>query len=279
MKEEKDLVVNENKLAVNEETGLVFHGNANEGMEDLDRTVLTIPRLKLLQATSPEVQGDEYRDLNLRAGDIVDTISKDKIEGNIIPVKVMKNTNVLFVPRNAEGKAALKARKAEIADEDLVQQGAIICSAMDGEYGDRFGKCSACGLCNFRGQEKPICSRAINVLAMLDNGTPIVISFRDTSYTYGKTFIGLLNNKSASGTPIQALKFKPTAVKKTAGDKQWYVLSMSPAGYATQEQYDRAYQMFTEYNKAQENYRVQEETFDTAAEASSAIDKAISDII
>lgn len=144
MKEEKDLIVkNEN------EAGLVFHGSATEGMEDLDRTVLTIPRLKLLQATSPEVQGDEYRDLNLRAGDIVDTISKDKIEGNIIPIKVMKNTNVLFVPRNAEGKAALKARKAEITDEDLVQQGAIICSAMDGEYGDRFGKCSVCSLCNF----------------------------------------------------------------------------------------------------------------------------------
>lgn len=274
MKEEKDLIVKSEN-----EAGLVLHGAATEGMEDLDRSVLTIPRLKLLQATSPEVQGDEYRDLNLRAGDIIDNIGKDKIEGNLIPIKVMKNTNVLFVPRNAEGKAALKARKPEITDEDLIQQGAIICSAMDGEYGDRFGKCSMCGLCNFRGQEKPICSRAINVLAMLDNGTPIVLSFRDTSYTYGKTFIALLNNKSAAGTPIQALKFKPTAVKKTAGDKQWYVLSMTPVGYASQEQYDRAYQMFVEFNKAQENYRIQEDNADTIEDASNALDKTVSELL
>ena len=54
MKEEKDLVV------ADQATGLVFKGNANEGMENLDSSVVQLPRLKLLQATSPEVQSEEY---------------------------------------------------------------------------------------------------------------------------------------------------------------------------------------------------------------------------
>ena len=274
----KDLTVKENKdLAVDTATGLVLHGAANDGVENLDRDVVQLPRLKLLQATSPEVQGEEFRDLNLRAGDIIDTVSMEKISGNVIPIKVLKGTNVLFVPRNAEGKNALKARKGEITDQELTQQGAILCSAVDGVVGDRFGLCSKCGLCNFVGQEKPICSRAINVLVMLESGLPAIISFRDTSYTYGKTFLTQLNNKVMTGTPIQALKFKASPVKKTAGDKQWYVLSMVGCGTATQEEYDKAYRMFVEYNKMEDRVMVAEEQPVIETQATSPAD--VTDII
>ena len=281
MKEEKDLVLKESKdvAVVDEATGLVFKGDASEGVENLDRSVLQIPRLKLLQATSPEVQSDEYRDLNLRAGDIIDTVSMEKISGTIIPVKIMKSTNVLFVPRNAEGKTALKNRKKDITEEDLIQQGAMICVAQDGIKGDRYGLCSECGLCNFRGQEKPICSKSINVLVMTEEGLPAVVSFRDTSYTYGKTFLGQLNSKSLMGTPIQALKFKPSPVKKTAGDKQWYVLSMVGAGYATQEEYDRAYAMFTEYNKLENNITIIDKDDASGTVAQSTSNTNINEII
>lgn len=242
MKEEKDLVV------ADQATGLIFKGNANEGMENLDTSVVQLPRLKLLQATSPEVQSEEYRDLNLRAGDIIDTISLDKITEPVVPIKILKGTNVLFVPRNAEGKTALKARCAEITDDDMAQAGAIICSAPDGTVGDRFGACARCGLCNFKGNEKPLCNKAINVLVMTSKGLPAIMSFRDTSYTYGKTFVTQLNNKAMTGTPIQALKFQASPVKKTAGDKQWYVLSMVGKGYASQEEYDKAYAMLKTYD-------------------------------
>lgn len=249
MKEEKDLTVAESKdVAVDTATGLVLKGNANEGMENLDSSVVQLPRLKLLQATSPEVQSEEYRDLNLRAGDIIDTISLDKITEPVIPVKILKGTNVLFVPRNAEGKTALKARRPEVTDDDMAQSGAIICAAYDGVFGDRFGACTKCGLCNFKGNEKPLCNKSINVLVMTSKGLPAIMSFRDTSYTYGKTFVTQLNNKAMTGTPIQALKFKASPVKKTAGDKQWYVLSMVGAGYASQGEYDRAYAMLKSYD-------------------------------
>lgn len=252
MKEEKEIVVKTSAdLAVDTAMGLVLRGKASDGMENLDSSVVQLPRLKLLQATSPEVQSEEYRDLNLRAGDIIDTISLDKITEPVIPIKILKGTNVLFVPRNAEGKTALKARRPEVTDEDMAQSGAIICSAIDGVVGDRFGVCAKCGLCNFKGNEKPLCNKAINVLVMTSKGLPAIMSFRDTSYTYGKTFVTQLNNKSMTGTPIQALKFQASPVKKTAGDKQWYVLSMVGKGYASQEEYDRAYAMLKSYDNIQ----------------------------
>ena len=252
MKEEKELTVKASAdVAVDNATGLVLKGKASEGMENLDSSVVQLPRLKLLQATSPEVQSEEYRDLNLRAGDIIDTISLEKITEPVVPIKILKGTNVLFVPRNAEGKTALKARCPEITDEDMAQSGAIICSAIDGVVGDRFGACARCGLCNFKGNEKPLCNKAINVLVMTSKGLPAIMSFRDTSYTYGKTFVTQLNNKAMTGTPIQALKFQASPVKKTAGDKQWYVLSMVGKGYASQEEYDRAYAMLKSYDNMQ----------------------------
>lgn len=252
MKEEKELTVKASAdVAVDNATGLVLKGKASEGMENLDSSVVQLPRLKLLQATSPEVQSEEYRDLNLRAGDIIDTISLEKITEPVVPIKILKGTNVLFVPRNAEGKTALKARCPEITDEDMAQSGAIICSAIDGVVGDRFGACVRCGLCNFKGNEKPLCNKAINVLVMTSKGLPAIMSFRDTSYTYGKTFVTQLNNKAMTGTPIQALKFQASPVKKTAGDKQWYVLSMVGKGYASQEEYDRAYAMLKSYDNMQ----------------------------
>lgn len=241
MKENKDLVVNN-------ETGLTFQGDAMAGVEDIDNSQVSIPRVKLLQSTSPEVQGDEYRDLNLRAGDLIENVGKDKIDGVVIPIKVLPTTNVLFVPRTAEGKTTLRNIKTDLTDTDLSQQGGMICIAPDGKTGDRYGSCATCKLCMFRGNEKPICSKAINVLVLLSNGLPAIVSFRDTSFKHGNKFVGLLRNKAMTGTPIQAMKFKLTPAKKTAGDKQWYELTVIPSGYATQEEYNQSYEIYKSFN-------------------------------
>lgn len=251
-------------LAVQEENAVIIpEGNAMEGLENVEEMSISLPRVKLLQATSPEVQGEEYRDLNLRAGDLIEVISKEKLSGVMIPVKVLPSTNVLFVPRQAEGKALLKSKKEDITDEDLSQQGAMICAALDGKVGDRYGECSKCKLCLFNGNEKPICQRSINVLVMLDNGLPAIVSFRDTSYKHGNKFLSLLRNKALTGVRMQTCKYKLSPVKKTAGDKQWYELSVIMAGNATQEEANKAYQMYQEYNRM-DNINVIEEQEDTA---------------
>lgn len=224
-------------------------GNTMEGLEDIDETSIALPRIKVLQATSPEVQGEEYRDLNLRAGDLIENISKEKVSGIVIPVKVLPSTNVLFVPRTAEGKTALKELKTDITDADLEQTGAMICAAIDGKTGDRYGSCSECGLCMFRGNDKPVCQRSINVLVMLENGMPAIVSFRDTSYKHGTKFVSLLRNKALAGIRIQMCKYKLVPTKRTAADKQWYELAVVMNGNSTPEEAEKAYKMYQEYNK------------------------------
>lgn len=238
------------ELAVTEEEKMitVADGNAMEGLENIDETSVSLPRIKLLQATSPEVQGEEYADLNLRAGNLIEVISKEKVTGEFIPVKVLPSTNVLFVPRNAEGKAALKLRKDDITDADLEQQGAMICVSLDGKTGDRYGACNKCGLCLFQGNDKPICQRSINVLVMLDTGLPAVVSFRDTSYKHGSRFLSLLRNKALTGVRMQTCKYKLMPTKKTRGDQQWYELSVVVNGKATEEEAAKAYEMYKAYN-------------------------------
>lgn len=234
-------------LISKEENALDFAGvNAMEGLEDMDMSSLSIPRIKLLQATSPEVQGDEYRDLNLRAGDIIDNLTKDKIGVEIVPVKVLPISNVLFVPRNEDGVAALKARKPDITDDDLNTPGGMICSARDGINGDKYGNCAACGLCKFIGNSKPVCSRSLNLLVLTDHG-PMVLPFRDTSMKHGNKLYSILRAKASMGVPMQALKFKINPIKKQAGSQQWYELDVLPAGKADQETYDSARQMYLAY--------------------------------
>lgn len=247
------------ELAVKEEKELVLaEGSAMDGLENIDETAISLPRVKLLQATSPEVQGEEFEDLNLRAGNLIEVVSKEKISGVFIPVKVLPNTNVLFVPRNADGKTALKERKPDITDEDLAQQGAMICAALDGKTGDRYGACSKCGLCLFQGNVKPICQRSINILVMLENGMPAIVSFRDTSYKHGSKFLSLLRNKALTGVRMQTCKYKLSPTKRTRGDQQWYELTVVMNGTATEEEAARAYAMYQEYNKM-DNLNVIEE--------------------
>lgn len=239
----------EKDLAVKAKEEVVLPGDNNmEGLENIDNSSIALPRVKLLQATSPEVQGEEYRDLNLRAGDLIENISKEKVSGTIIPVMVLPSTNVLFVPREADGKTALRERKPDITDEDLAQEGAMICAALDGKTGDRYGECSKCGLCLFKGNEKPICQRSINVLVMLDSGLPAIVSFRDTSYKHGNKFLSLLRNKALTGVRMQTCKYELKPTKKTRGNQQWYELTVLPKGLATNEEAMTAYGMYQNYN-------------------------------
>lgn len=239
---DKELIVKE------EEKITIPEGNTMEGLEDVDVQSVSLPRVKLLQATSPEVQGEEYADLNLRAGNLIEAISKEKISGEFIPVKVLPSTNVLFVPRTAEDKAVLKEKKEDITDEDLAQEGGMICVALDGKTGDRYGACSNCKLCMFNGNEKPICQRSINILVMLDTGLPAIVSFRDTSYKHGNRFVSLLRNKALTGTRIQTCKYKLSPTKKTRGSQQWYELAVVMAGNATEEESIKAYELYKTYN-------------------------------
>ena len=237
------------ELVEKEEKNLnLMGGNPMEGLEDIDETAISLPRVKLLQATSPEVQGEEYADLNLRAGNLIELISKEKISGVFIPVKVLPSTNVLFVPRTAEGKTILKEKKQDITDEDLAQQGGMICISTDGKVGDRYGECSKCGLCLFQGNEKPICQRSINILVMLDTGMPAIVSFRDTSYKHGSRFLSLLRNKALTGTRMQSCKYKLSPTKRTRGDQQWYELTVVLNGNATEEEAMKAYEMYKMYS-------------------------------
>jgi hypothetical protein len=203
------------------------------GFENVDLETITMPRGKLLQSNSPEVAD---RDYNMRAGDIIHTLLMEKVPEKFIPLSIF-DTNIMFVPRTEERKAAMKA-KLGLSDEDMAGQ--IVCRADDGKHGTRYGSCVECGLCKFNGNEKPWCNATINVLADPVNedklDMPVVYQFANTSYKHGKKFRDTAFYASL-GQDLFSRIYKLESFLAQAAGNSWFEMRVKPAGLVSSELY------------------------------------------
>lgn len=196
------------------------------GFENVDASTVTMPRAKLLQSNSPEVSD---RDYNLRAGDIVHTLLMEKVPEKFIPISIW-DSNIMFVPRADERKASMKAMLG-LSDADM--EAMVICRAVDGKHGDKYGECTKCGRHKFDGNEKPWCNATINVLAVpLEDdtlGLPLVLQFSNTSYKHGKKFRDTAFYSSL-GEDLFSRVYKLESAQAQGNGNSWYEMKVKPAG-------------------------------------------------
>jgi hypothetical protein len=214
------------------------------GFENVDFEEITMPRAKLLQSNSPEVAD---RDYNFRAGDVVHTLLMEKVPAKFIPISIW-TSNVLFVPRSEEKKPAFKAL-LELSDEDM--NGMIICKAADGKTGEKYGSCEMCGKHKFKGNEKPICTETINVLAvplteegML--GLPYVLQFSNTSFKHGKKFRDAAFYSSFGGDLFSKV-YKIEAIEAAGNGNRWFECKIKPAGLVPEELKGKVEEMYESF--------------------------------
>ena len=209
-------------------------GNMSLGFEDEEAGDVIIPRVKVIQALSPE-RKDKIAD----EGDIINSLTKDKLnEKTFIPVFKFNN-NVWW--------------------RDRSEGGGINCIARDGKVGiksdDTQIMCAACRRCEFdntkSGKEAlPTCTKYINFFGFFEGERmPIILSFSKTSYNEGKKLYSLakvtMQNMFNYG-------YKLSAKLMSKGGNEWYVPVMTPVGPTSEEDRAFAANLFMMYrNEAQ----------------------------
>lgn len=205
------------------------------GFEDEEADDVIIPRVKVIQTLSPE-----RKDKIAEEGDIINSLTKEKLNGKkFIPVFKFNN-NVLWKPRN-EG-------------------GGIMCMARDGRVGktsdDTILMCSQCRKCEFdnskQGKEAlPTCTKYINFFGFFEGERmPIILSFSKTSYNEGKKLYSL-----AKVTMQNMWNYCYTLTEKlmVKGNNEWYVPVMTAAGPTNDEDRAFAHSLFTMYRNNLQN--------------------------
>lgn len=209
-------------------------GNMPLGFEDEEAGDVIIPRVKVIQALSPE-RKDKIAD----EGDIINSLTKDKLnEKTFIPVFKFNN-NVWW--------------------RDRSEGGGINCIARDGKVGTKSDDtqimCAACRRCEFdntkSGKEAlPTCTKYINFFGFFEGERmPIILSFSKTSYNEGKKLYSLakvtMQNMFNYG-------YKLSAKLMSKGGNEWYVPVMTPVGPTSDEDRAFAANLFKMYrNEAQ----------------------------
>lgn len=228
--------------------------NVPLGFEDEEAGDLIIPRVKVIQTLSPE-RKDKIAD----EGDIINSLTKEKLNGKkFIPVFKFNN-NVLW--------------------KDRSEGGGIQCISRDGRVGhtssDETLMCAQCRRCEFdntkQGKEAlPTCTKYINFFGFFEGErAPIILSFSKTCYNEGKKLYSL-----AKVTMQNMWNYGYTLSEKlmAKGNNEWYVPVMTAAGATSAEDREFALNLFKMYRNDMQNMNFDMDDNGGVSEAAPKVD-------
>jgi len=210
-------------------TTLAEQNTAPMGFEDEEAGDLIIPRIKVIQTLSPE-----RKDGIASEGDILNSLTKDRLNGKTFIPVFKFNNNIDWKPRS-EG-------------------GGIQCSASDGKKGEtsdgRQLICASCRRCEFdntkQGKEAlPKCTKYINFFGFLEGEKmPIILSFAKTNYNEGKKLYSL-----ARVTMQNMWNYGYTLNEKLVAknSNEWYIINTAAHGATSYEDRQLGLQLFQMY--------------------------------
>lgn len=206
-------------------TGALAKQSQQRGLEeDTPKEDLIIPRAKLLQALSPEVQDDK-----MQQGLIINSLTKEVLP--FIFIACFKFSNwIRFNPR----------KKDDPNFDPGFEPGAIIWRSIDPEderviEEAKFGPEG----------ELPLATKFLNFFSYFPGvDMPIIVSFSKTSYSAGKKLLSLA--RFAPGD-IFKRQYKLTAKQKENDIGKFYILDVAPAGEASEEDYKVAEGWYNEF--------------------------------
>lgn len=191
--------------------------NLPMGFEDEEAGDMIVPRIKVVQTLSPE-RKEKLAD----EGDIINSLTKEKLNGKIF-IPVFKYNNNIDWKDRSDG-------------------GGIQCIARDGKVGEKSDgtklMCASCKRCEFdntkQGREAvPKCTKYINFFGFFaGERMPIILSFAKTNYNEGKKLYSL-----AKVTMQNMWNYGYTLTEKlmAKGNNEWYIINTAPAGATSEE--------------------------------------------
>lgn len=210
-----------NELIKKEQEDLALQTGTPLGFEDEDADDVIVPRVKVIQALSPE-RKEKIAD----EGDILNSLTKEHLNGKTF-IPVFKFNNNVWWRDRSDG-------------------GGIQCIARDGRTGQLSDgtiiSCAQCRRCEFdntkQGKEAlPTCTKYINFFGFFaGERAPIILSFSKTCYNEGKKLYSLakvtMQNMWNFGYALNEKKMAKSG-------NEWFVPVMTANGPTSEE--DRAY--------------------------------------
>ncbi len=188
---------------------------------------LIMPRAKLLQALSPEIQDGVE---GLSQGDLINSITQEKLSPEFIPVFAFKNY-VRFNPR----------KSTDPNFDPEYEAGQIIWSTND-PADPRVAEQCVFG----PDGEPPIAVTFFNFFCKFTNvPMPIVVSFSKTSYKAGKQ---LFSMAKMLGGDMFSRKYKLTTLKEKNDIGTYYVLKVGVLGHVTEEEYAACSELWNNFS-------------------------------
>ena len=240
----------EEALAVKEQAAIAAQTGVPMGFEDEEAGDMIIPRVKVIQTLSPE-----RKDKVANEGDIINSLTKDKLNGKVF-IPVFKFNNNIDWRDRSEG-------------------GGIQCIARDGRVGEKSDgttlMCASCRRCEFdntkQGKEAlPKCTKYINFFGFFaGERMPIILSFAKTNYNEGKKLYSL-----AKVTMQNMWNYGYVLNEKlmAKNGNEWYIITATPAGASVEADRAFALEMYKSFRNTIQS--VKYDMDDSGAEASSS---------
>lgn len=209
--------MDENKLVAQESTALSNQREVPMGFEDDNAEDMIIPRVKVIQTLSPE-----RKDKLAVEGDIINSLTKEKLNGKMFIPVFKFNNNIWWRDRSDGGGIKCIAREAKYG---IMSDGTNLV-------------CASCKRYEFdntkQGKEAlPTCTKYINFFGFFaGERMPIILSFSKTSYNEGKKLYSL-----AKVTMQNMWNYGYTLNEKlqAKSGNEWFICVPSAAGPTEEE--------------------------------------------
>lgn len=236
-----------NDIMKRETEDLAVQNSTPMGFEDEESGDVIIPRVKVIQTLSPE-----RKDKIAEEGDIINSLTKEKLNGKVF-IPVFKFNNNVWWKDRSEG-------------------GGIQCMARDGRVGSLSDgttiMCAQCRRCEFdnskQGKEAlPTCTKYINFFGFFEGERmPIILSFSKTCYNEGKKLYSLAKVTMQN---MWNFGYKLNEKMMAKGGNEWFVPVMTAAGPTSEDDREFAHQLFLAYR-----YKMADVAYDMDDQGSSA---------
>ena len=228
MSEESKVYRDEQALATQQPTDMAaYDPNKAYGFEETDSNDIVIPRVKVINALSPERQDGEADE-----GDVINSLTKEDIRGfHFVPIKQYYSCIKWNPDRDADPR--------------------MLCRSFDGRVGtDADGDCHMCKQCGadqFDNTKtgkaaQPTCTRYLNFLGFFEeNPMPVILSFARTNYNEGRKMLSISKSMRAA---IWAYSYMIDSRLVSKDRNKWYILVPSMSGKTSAETQRLAFELF-----------------------------------
>jgi hypothetical protein len=235
--------IQKDELMVSEETkALSTDVQTPMGFEDENEGDMIIPRIKVINALSPEKKEKLADD-----GDVINSLTKDKLNGKAFIPVFKFNSNIWWKPRSEGGGIQCHARDGKTA------------TATDGTI----KICAQCKKNEFdntkTGKDSfPVCTKYISFFGFVaGERIPIILSFAKTNFNEGKKMYSLakvtMQNMWHHGYFLNSKMM-------AKGGNEWYNIVASPSGATSEEDRQFGAMLYKNFRNANLNVDMDENT-------------------